>query len=88
MAEWTHRICERCWFDDENLSTTDDGAYRTPVQVINPETKVPDPGVCCTCGGLTITGIYMRKNENDLLCKGRHGEDQIGSWSQVGVAST
>ena len=98
MAEWNHRVCERCWFDGtERLERTDgesewelaelpapgvleDGAYRMPVQI-----KDPEPGPCCFCGGMTITGIFTRKNQDELPCRGRHDVEQWRSWSKVGV---
>jgi hypothetical protein len=91
VAEWTHRICERCWFDGTDLyrgmlgsdpvlappGMLEDGTYRQPVQV-----KEPDPGACCICGGMTITGIYFRHDERELLCQGEHEDLR---WSRVGV---
>ena len=111
MAEWTHRICERCWFDgtdqyEKAEGPLDDdakdyyrliheppgvfkdgehaGAYRMPVQALGEDGK-PEPGACCFCGGMTITGIYTRHDQEDLLCKGRHAPEQLGEWSRVGV---
>lgn len=97
MAEWDHRCCERCWFDgaerlerrddqipDWEIIRTDpiqgdlDGAYRHPSQV-----KDADPGACCVCGGMTITGIFFRRDQDELLCAGRH--EDLGSWSRVSV---
>lgn len=72
----THRICERCWFDGLT-GTTPEGSYRQPAQVTDAE-----PGACCTCGGMTITGIYHRALALRLRCKGRH--DDL-SWSRVEV---
>ncbi len=77
-----HRICERCWFDAEDPATGEprgvyeDGTYRTPVQV-----RAPEPGPCCVCGGLTITGIFFRSRPESLLCHGDH--DNPGDWSRV-----
>ncbi len=56
------------------------GAYRMPVQSTEAE-----PGVCCFCGGMTITGIFTRIHQDEVLCKGRHEPDQLGDWSRVGV---
>ena len=104
MAEWTHRCCERCWFDGkEVLHKMDDGhwdlrevepigamsdpehanLYRTPVQVVDAE-----PGACCVCGGMTITGIFFRRDERELLCLGRHEPEQLGEWSRIGLAAS
>jgi hypothetical protein len=52
-----------------------------PVQV-----KEIEPGLCCYCGGLCITGIFTRENENDVLCKGRHEESQWHEWARVALA--
>lgn len=105
MAEWTHRCCERCWFDGtewlerqgesrnfelrevEPLGVINDGAhagaYRMPTQVVDSE-----PGPCCVCGGMTITGIYFRRNETELRCLGRHEPEQLGQWSRVTLGQT
>lgn len=77
MAEWTHRVCERCWFDSE-LGMSGGGIYRLPAQV-----KDDPPGACCRCGGMTVTGIYFREDQEQLLCRGRH--DSPAEWSQVVV---
>lgn len=119
MAEWDHRVCERCWFDGspERLVKVDEGdgdvdlhdgrgrtwelvyqgeapgivtdgenkgAYRMPIQAVG-EDGQPEPGACCFCGGMTITGIYVRRDETTLLCKGRHEPEQLGEWSRVSV---
>lgn len=76
MAEWNHRACERCFFDG-HYGTNDAGEFRMPVQV-----QEVEPGACCFCGGLTILGIFVRFDENLVMCRGRH-EDL--SWSRVGV---
>lgn len=102
MGEWTHRACERCWFDGtefltKTASRTWDlsevepiglvregehaGAYRMPVQV-----KDVEPGACCVCAGMTITGIFFRRDESALQCRGRHAPEQLGEWSRVGTA--
>lgn len=82
MAEWTHRICERCYYDSEFGILKEgehEGAYRMPVQI-----RDPDPGACCFCGGfVALTGIYVRKDERELRCQGRH--EDLSSWSRVQV---
>ena len=98
MTEWTHRTCERCWFDgtervervhnseDYKLIITPpiqgefDGSFRMPTQV-----KETEPGACCVCGGLTITGIFFRRSQDELPCQGRHEPEQLGSWSRVSL---
>ena len=118
MAEWTHRICERCWFDGtpqrlvkveegqgvdildgrgrvweiveqgEPLGVITEGehkgAYKLPVQALG-EDGQPEPGACCFCGGMTITGIYVRHDQDALLCRGRHDGEQLAEWSKVGA---
>jgi hypothetical protein len=75
MAEWTHRLCERCWFDGP-YGTDENGFYVRPVQV-----KIVEPGACCSCGGMTITGIYARGPQEEFLCLGQH--DQVEKWSAL-----
>lgn len=67
MGEWTHRICERCWFDGPGVLP--DGAARLPVQVTEIE-----PGHCCYCLGWTVTGIFRRNDPALLPCAGVHAE--------------
>lgn len=52
------------------LGVLEDGSYRRPVQV----SKDVEPGACCYCGGMTITGIYVREDESELECHGRHDD--------------
>jgi hypothetical protein len=76
MSQWIHRHCERCWFDRPTERTgrpfgvLPDGAYRLPHQLVDPE-----PGMCCGCGGLTLTGIYVRTDPAHLPCAGQHPTD-------------
>ncbi len=74
--EWTHAICERCWFDGPGCNA--EGQYRMPSRTARPE-----PGPCCYCGGLTIAGIFVRADGDTLMCLSRHGAPD--DWSQVGV---
>jgi len=109
MAEWSHRCCERCWFDGPELflpqrapdegvggqvaasyelftlpapGQKEDGTFKMPVQV-----KEIDPGACCYCGGLTITAIFTRHDQDELLCKGRHAPEEVGTWSRVTLSA-
>lgn len=59
-----------------------EGAYRQPAQAVHDELE---PGACCFCGGMTITGIFLRRDQADTLCQGRH--DDPASWSRVGTRS-
>lgn len=84
QSESTHRICERCWFDGPPAFQWDGGIpgvlpggeYRMPVTMINDI----EPGACCGCTGMTITGIFIYYRPDALRCGGLH-EDL--SWSQV-----
>lgn len=72
LANFTHRICERCWFDGPGR--LEDDMVRLPVQVKDPD----DPegiGTCCFCAGPCVTGIYTRKDPRLLDCQMRHGPD-------------
>lgn len=98
-GRWTHRVCERCWFDgsewlerSENITDRSFEArsvepvgripdqpelYRTPVQV-----KDTEIGVCCFCGLLTVTGIFVRRDPEAVMC---HGEHVDQNWARVGT---
>lgn len=80
MRNWTHRLCERCWFDARlddgaTFGMAADGSYRKPVQIVDPE-----PGICCFCAGVTVTGIYVRADPDAMMCQGQHTDL---SWSGV-----
>jgi hypothetical protein len=60
MSPWSHVICTDCW----NTQHPD----KEPVvlaELLTPET-------CCFCGQLTDSGIYVRHDPNEALCKGVH----------------
>ena len=58
MSAWTHTICRPCW---DKLNPD-----REPVRVKNAQTEP-----CCYCGNETFSGIYVRKDPDELpLCKG------------------
>jgi hypothetical protein len=86
MAEWTHRICEKDWFDTTLERDTmppgvsETGEFRMPVRLPDRE---PEP--CCVCGVLCVSGIYFRRHPEDLRCTGRHDPDDWHLWSQVGA---
>ncbi len=100
MAERTHRICERCWFDGSEVYAFDvNGAVRLPppgvMELDQPgvtayrhptQVREAEPSACCVCGGMTITGIFFRHDQEGLLCKSRHEPGQLGVWSRVGAA--
>jgi hypothetical protein len=85
MAEWTHRICERDWFDTVLIRDT-----RPPGVTENDELRMPvrlqdrDPEPCCVCGVLSVSGIYFRRHQDDLICGGLHDPQEYGAWSKVG----
>lgn len=84
MSVWTHRLCERCYYDSDFGVITDGehvGAYRRPVQV-----KDVEPSACCMCGGfVALTGIFVRKDPSELMCHGQHEPDQLSTWSSVAL---
>lgn len=77
--EWNHPCCERCWFDGP-WGVNNDGTYRMPTRLVDQA-----PEACCYCGGLTIMGIWTRRDPANiqLLCLGDH--ENIESWSRVGT---
>ena len=94
-SQWTHRICERCWFDgppkvaslgalfyggyEPIYGVLEDGVtFRKPTQI-----KGEEGGVCCFCGGMTVTAIYVRQGAATLRCGGNH--DDPTSWARVGL---
>lgn len=71
-SPWNHRICERCWFDGPGKITDDDGytvMARQPTRVVD-----YPPGLCCYCGGITILGIFVRKDPTVVQCQGEHDD--------------
>lgn len=73
MAEWTHNFCERCWFSSP-FAAHESGGFRLPSRV-----KAETGDVCCSCGSPTVSGIYVRRDETTLLCKGDH--EHPDRWS-------
>jgi hypothetical protein len=75
MAEWTHNLCERCWFTNRKYSAHESGGFRQP-------TRVNDQNdICCLCGVPTVSGIYVRANQSEMLCKGDH--EHPDKWSPL-----
>lgn len=88
MTEFNHRICERDWFDsDKSEHPSIPGAFRMPIRVKDwgPDEDKVQPGLCCYCGGLTVTGIFVRQHEDEVLCGGRHDESQWHEWGRVAL---
>lgn len=75
MAEWNHNVCERCWFTDDALQTNEDGTFRRPTQVRE------NQGICCLCGVPTVSGIYIRRQAEECLCRGDHEHPE--KWSPI-----
>ena len=49
MSDWTHAICETCWFKKN--------PGRIPTKLTQAEQET-----CCYCGQPTTSGIYLRDN--------------------------
>jgi hypothetical protein len=76
VAEWTHNLCEHCWFDGPGYDGT---------RFLKPAGQVKESDdVCCSCGCPTFTGIYIRQEESELLCKGDHDHPERWSWLAIG----
>jgi hypothetical protein len=63
---WYHSLCERCW----GVRLTGAPADRLNVRV---------PEICCFCGGVHRSGIYLREDPAAAPCQGkyeRHREDR------------
>lgn len=75
MPEWNHNLCERCWFTGPE-GALEDGRFRMPVR-----TKTEHTDICCRCGVPTVTGIFVRAPETELLCRGDHQHPE--KWSPL-----
>jgi hypothetical protein len=60
-SRWTHAICVSCW----KLRNGE----RDPVGLKDPEVET-----CCFCGKKTSSGVYVRFDPAETLCKGNHEE--------------
>ena len=54
--EWTHSICDECWHRRD--------PERVPVRLTEPIVEL-----CCFCGELTVSGIYVRHDPQELDCQ-------------------
>jgi hypothetical protein len=61
MTLWRHNICLTCWCKLHS--------DREPIIVPNDEWL--HQYICCFCGKLHQTGIYVRHNGEELRCKGK-----------------
>jgi hypothetical protein len=83
MSEWTHTVCEVCWFkrnspltfgltvtyaDEDDTNAEPQVDIRWPHQVIVSGVRAVD--LCCLCGSPKITKIYVRIDPTSpaLLC--------------------
>ena len=62
---WNHSICETCW----NARNPEREAIK-----LREEFRDERPDTCCFCGKLHGSGIYIRHEPAELLCKGNHPE--------------
>lgn len=94
MSQWSHLICERCWYDGDPQKkafpkdppgVTEEGYYKQASRVVDPDTGESDPGACCFCGLFTLFGAYLRFDPKVPQCKGDH--DHPEEWSLVGPVS-
>lgn len=61
MSKFTHSICEDCW----NKKNPDRPVVKIQVGVFSGER-------CCYCGNIHNSGIFVRDNPSNCLCKGDH----------------
>ena len=59
MSRWTHSLCPSCW---ERLK-----GNRPPVTAVDKQYQN-----CCLCGGQHKSGIFVRGNPTEYICKGEH----------------
>lgn len=71
---------------DEQMRSRKSRPEEPDVYLMPNQVRDAEPGPCCFCGGMTITGIFVRRDENDVLCRGRH--DDPSSWSRVSMAES
>jgi len=57
--KWRHSICDKCW----ELRCP----AREPVRL-----KDISKEICCFCGEFHFSGIFVREDPEELLCKGIH----------------
>ncbi len=72
MANWTHQICERCWFDGPGRGLF--GSVRVPVQVIGGNGEV-GVGTCHFCLLPCVTAIFVR-HKPQPSCDSLHDPDE------------
>ena len=58
--KWNHMICDDCWIKERG--------DRTPVRLLPPYRTLE---MCCFCGKMTESGIYVRRDRKGLKCDPR-----------------
>lgn len=56
MSNWNHSICDDCWLHRD--------PHRLPCRMTEPE-----PETCCFCGETHASGIYVRRNPEQMSCR-------------------
>jgi hypothetical protein len=59
-----HAICAACW-----------DTHRLPG--LPAKTKAPPLETCCYCEAPTRSGITVREDPKDVLCKGKHETEEL-----------
>ena len=59
LSPWTHPMCESCWKQRDPT--------REPYRL-----ELGSLELCCFCGAVTCSGIFVRNDPKALLCKGQH----------------
>ena len=65
MSNWTHAMCDDCWKREHPEG-------RVPIRVVGG--RQADFDLCCFCGALTKSGIYVRRDPSTAPCRGLHDE--------------
>jgi hypothetical protein len=74
--------CEKCYIGENSIwepdSVGEDGSLVAKLTSVSVPLKleVGSINVCCTCGDVTIVGIYAEKNVDDV----EFDEDPIGTY--------
>lgn len=63
VSLWKHSVCYTCWEKDNPL--------RQAVAVFPADVRT-----CCSCGKEHASGIFLRRDPEQMRCKGR-GEEHV-----------
>jgi hypothetical protein len=77
-SRWTHLYCIECWDKFNPLRPVKD---RSQFEGNMPEQP------CCSCGGLTSSGIFVRASPDSLPCHGEGGAHADGQLPEAGGAA-